>query len=151
MQGLLVSILFSVVTSNFCFASPSAVCVTSDRANLRQGPSIQAEKTWEVYKFMPFRQLEKKRDWVKVKDLDGDLHWIHAPLVTENKPCAVVKTEYANLRQGPGTHYPQKNKATKYTGLELLKVQGDWARVRAEDNQIYWVSKDLLWINKERH
>ncbi len=40
-----------------------ALCIKGKRANLRKGPGLNYEKMWEVFKYMPFRQLNKKGEW----------------------------------------------------------------------------------------
>lgn len=64
--------------------SAGALCVTVSEANLRSGPGTNYGKTWEVFKFMPFKRLSKKGNWLKVQDVDGDKHWIYRKLVTDN-------------------------------------------------------------------
>ena len=34
-----------------------ALCIKNERANLRKGPGTKHEKLWEVFKYMPFKQL----------------------------------------------------------------------------------------------
>ena len=45
-----------------------ALCVNVAEANLRSGPGTKFEKTWEVFKYMPFNKLSTKGGWFKVKD-----------------------------------------------------------------------------------
>jgi uncharacterized protein YgiM (DUF1202 family) len=47
-----------------------ALCVNVPEANLRKGPGTQHEKTWEVFKYMPFKRLSTKGEWYKVQDVD---------------------------------------------------------------------------------
>ena len=140
--ALVVAIAFSIPLSAF------ALCVSNSEANLRRGPGTKYEKTWEVFKFMPFKKLSKRDGWYRVKDLDGDIHWIHAKLVTDKYKCAVVSNKKANVRTGPGT----KNKQTsfspvlRYYSFKVLKIQGDWVQVKDQDGDTGWINKPLLWI-----
>ena len=63
-----------------------ALCIKEKRANLRKGPGLHYEKLWEVFRYMPFRQLSKKGEWVRIKDLDGDVYWVHKRLTTTSLP-----------------------------------------------------------------
>ena len=47
-----------------------ALCIKDNKANLREGPGTQHEKLWEVHKYMPFKKIRKKGDWLRVQDLD---------------------------------------------------------------------------------
>lgn len=126
-----------------------ALCVKSSRANLRSGPSTKNQITWEVYKYMPFIQLKKQGDWVRVKDFEGDIHWIYRKLVTSDFQCAVVKVDKANLRTGPGTNYKKPSDlpvAEKYMTFKYLTKKGNWAQVLDSYNDKYWVFRKLIWV-----
>ena len=94
-----------------------ALCVKVAEANLRSGPGTKYEKTWEVFKYMPFKRLSTKGNWYKVQDVDGDKHWIYRKLIEEQFDCAVVKVDKANIRNGPGTHFRKKNDSPSLTTL----------------------------------
>ncbi|MEJ2183882.1 MAG: SH3 domain-containing protein [Nitrospirota bacterium] len=138
------AILFSFILPG----SASALCVKAPEANLRQGPSTSYEKLWEVFKYMPFKQLDKRGLWYRVQDVDGDIYWIYAALVTHDYRCAVVKEEKANIRTGPGTNHEQtaSSPALKYYSFKVLKVDGQWVHVEDEYGDRGWIYRPLLWI-----
>ena len=125
-----------------------ALCVKADTANLRSGPGTKYEKTWQVFKYMPLKKISKKGDWYKVKDLDGDTHWIYRRLVTSKYRCAVVKARKANIRKGPGKKYRRTeiSPAIKYDSFKVLKVKGSWVHVIDEFGEKGWIFRKLLWI-----
>ncbi len=125
-----------------------ALCVSVSEANLRSGPGTTHGKTWEVFKYMPFDKLSEKEGWYKVKDVDGDMHWIYANLVTEKFRCAVVKVDKANVRSGPGTNYSETalSPALKYDSFKVLKMQSSWVYVMDEFEDKGWIFRNLLWI-----
>lgn len=143
-------ILLLLVLSLFILPVASqASCVKGPRANLRKGPGTKYSKSWEVYKYMPFKILKRKGLWAKVSDVDGETHWIHRKLVTDSYKCAVIKTEKANLRTGPGTRYRKEKTygtAEKYMSFRLLKTKGNWAKVQDEYGDSMWVHRSLIWI-----
>jgi len=126
----------------------SALCVKVPLANLRSGPDTKHEKTWHVFKYMPFKKLAKKNSWYKVQDVDGDEHWIFSKLVTSKFNCAVVKVDKVNIRSGPGTNFGKEefSPAIKYDSYKVLKTQGLWVKVVDEFDNIGWISRKLLWI-----
>ena len=126
----------------------AAWCVKVPEANLRQGPGTQFEKSWEVFKYMPFQKIGQKGSWYKVKDVDGDEHWVYRNLVTSTMRCAVVKTDTANVRTGPGTNHEESplSPVEHYYSFKVIKVQGDWVKVQDEVFNEGWVYKNLLWI-----
>jgi len=128
--------------------SVNAMCVNVPEANLRSGPGISYEKSWGVFKYMPFRKLSYKSNWYKVRDVDGDDHWIHRKLVTDKYDCAVVKVDTANIRKGPGTNYQKKylTPVIKYDSFKVLKRKGQWVKVMDEFGDNGWIFRKLLWI-----
>ena len=129
-------------------AEASAWCVKVPEANLRKGPGTNHEKSWEVFKYMPFEKIGQKGDWYRVRDLDGDKHWIHSKLVTNKTRCAVVKSKAANVRTGPGTKYETvfATPVDKYYCFKVIETRGDWVKVEDEVRNEGWVYKPLLWI-----
>lgn len=125
-----------------------ALCVNVEKANLRYGPSTKYRKTWEVYRYMPFQELKRQKDWYRVKDVDGDIHWVNAPLVTKAFQCAVVKDPTANLRSGPGTNYDivKWGPAEKYYAFKVLKKKGQWIYVQDAADGKAWIYAPLVWI-----
>ncbi len=125
-----------------------ALCVKAPVANLRAGPGTDYKKTWQVYKYMPLRKIGRKGDWFKVKDVDGDIHWIYKGLVTSKYRCAVVKKDEANIRKGPGTRYKQTelSPALRYDTFRVLRIKGRWVKVRDEFGEEGWIYRPLLWI-----
>lgn len=145
-----ISLVFNVAFIFFFFLinNVSALCVTVPEANLRNGPGTKYEKTWEVFKYMPFKRLAKKGNWYKVQDVDGDKHWIYRKLVTNSFNCAVVKVDKANVRSGPGTHFKKKyfSPSLKYYSYKELKRKGQWVKVLDEFGETGWIFRKLLWI-----
>jgi SH3-like domain-containing protein len=141
--GIILFVLFILRHSN-------ALCVSAQKTNLRDGPGTNYEITWEVYKYMPFSKvgISLSGEWYAVKDVDGDVNWIHKRLVTSRYRCAVVKTQEVNVRKGPGTNYSKVffSPAKKYYSFRVLKRKGMWVRVKDEQGNIGWIHRNYLWI-----
>jgi SH3-like domain-containing protein len=138
-----------LITSIFILNTPLyALCVNVSEANLRKGPGTHYEKTWEVFKYMPFKKLAKKGTWYKVQDVDGDVHWVYNNLITSKFNCAVVKVNEANVRSGPGTKFKKNSLSPiiKYESFKVVKRQGSWVKVQDEFGDSGWVFRKLLWI-----
>jgi len=131
------------------FTSQSfALCINVDEANLRNGPGTKYEKTWEVFKYMPFKKISKKGNWYKVSDVDKDTHWIYRKLATESFKCAVVKVDKANIRSGPGTGYSKSglSPVLKYDAFKVLQIKSPWVKVIDEFGDSGWIYRKLVWI-----
>ena len=140
--------LFFILITIFFSSNSYALCANVPEANLRSGPGTKFEKTWEVFKYMPFNKLSKKENWYKVEDVDGDVHWIYTKLVTSKFKCAVVKVDKANVRSGPGEKYKKTSMspALKYDSFKVLKIQTPWVKVLDEFGDSGWIFRKLLWI-----
>jgi len=145
-----------LITAVFClilFLVPfyaHALCVQSSVANVRSGPGQQYEKIWQVDRFMPLEKIgaSLSGDWYAVRDVDGDVLWIHRTLVTDEYKCAVVKAKIVNVRRGPGTRHSKRfsEPARKYDSFRVLQESGGWIKVRDARNNDGWIHKDYLWI-----
>jgi len=128
-----------------------ALCVNVPTANLRGGPGEGYEAIWKVYRYMPLLKVgaSLSGDWYAVKDVDGEVEWVHKSLVSSRDRCAVVKTDTARIRTGPGLKYPQKynEPAVKYESFKVVQVKRKWVQVADGQNRLGWISKDLLWLN----
>lgn len=131
----------------FLPGTASALCVGVSEANLRQGPGVQHEKSWEVFKYMPLKQIGKQGKWYQVEDVDGDVHWVYSRLMTNAMHCAVVKVDKANVRSGPGTRYAKSplSPVEKYYSFKIIETKGSWVKVQDEVFNDGWVAKSLLW------
>lgn len=150
LKAYLIMSLLVIVPSNLILlaSEAAALCVRASIANLRQGPGTNFKKLWEVFKYMPLKKMRKKGDWFRVKDVDGDIYWIHKKLVTRSYKCAVVKAEKANFRAGPGTHNPQVewSPMTTYFSMKVLIFKGKWLKIMDGAGDKAWVHRSLVWV-----
>ena len=129
-----------------------ALCVTSEKANLRAQPSSKAPLSWTVGRFMPLLEIEKKGAWYQVEDLDGERHWIHQGLVSKQIKCLAVKSSKAALRTGPGTGNPYASPAFvgKYYSFRRIEFSPPWYQVSDPDGDQFWVHENLVWAPLKR-
>ena len=141
-------LFFTLVMFLFQQETAEALCVKDKKANLRSGPGKHNEKLWTVLKYMPFRQVGSEGKWLRVKDLDGDIYWIYRTITTKAYMCAVIKNDNTNLRQGPGTNFPQVewSPQKKYLSMKVLKIKGSWVHVVDSVGDRAWVHRSLVWI-----
>ena len=85
-------------------AASQRLAVKSDVANIRAKPDVNSDTLWQAEKYYPLLILEKKDDWYRFKDFDGDMGWIHDSLV-DDTPTVIVKVNRANVRADAGTQY----------------------------------------------
>lgn len=100
---------------------------------------------------MPLKKLSQNKNWLQVLDFEGKMHWVRQDLVSSSMKCAVIKNEYANLRQGPGTKFPlaKAKKGLKYLSFEVLEEKNSWVRLKDAEGDIVWIYRPLLWMSQD--
>jgi uncharacterized protein YgiM (DUF1202 family) len=84
------------------------------------------------------------RQWLRVKDNETTLGWVHAPL-TGKTPHMVVTARTANLRAGPGQNHRVVGRLDELEVVRTLGKQGSWAHVQRDSGQKGWVARSLTW------
>ena len=145
---LLVQIILALAFWSSTPQNTEALCIQNERANLRKGPGTNHEKLWEVFKYMPFKQLGIKDTWKRIQDVDGDIYWVYSPLTTQKYKCAVIKNNKTNLRTGPGTNFPKVRWAPvdKFFSMKVLKTKKNWVHIEDSAGDKAWIYRPLVWI-----
>ncbi len=135
----------------FISANAQALCVTTDRANLRKGPGTNFKITWTVGKFMPLKKISRQGNWYKVQDVDNDTHWIQTSAASDNISCVVVKSKTAVLRQGSSVSAipAEYTIVDRYTPFKKLDRNGEYIQV-ANEFESFWIKDSAVWypVNK---
>ena len=145
---LLVQIILALAFLSSTPQNTEALCIQNERANLRKGPGTKHEKLWEVFKYMPFKQLGNKDAWKRIQDIDGDIYWVYSPLTTQKYKCAVIKNNKTNLRTGPGTKFPKVpwSPVDKFFSMKVLKIKQNWVHIEDSAGDKAWIYRPLVWI-----
>jgi SH3-like domain-containing protein len=120
------------------------VSVKGSTLNMREGPGTNRTVLWELKRGYPLLITERKGNWVKVRDFEGDTGWV-ARSLTGKTPHHVVKSRVANVRSGPGTQHRIVGKAEYGELLRTRQKRADWVRVDREEGVGGWIAKKLLW------
>jgi SH3-like domain-containing protein len=113
--------------------------------NMRAAPSTDAEVLWRLARGYPLQVLERRGDWLRVQDFEGDQGWV-ARSVVGDTPHHIVRSPRANLRAGPGTQHRVVHTAVYGDILRTVRRQGDWVQVQRPDGRgNAWVASELLW------
>ena len=96
---------------------------------------------------MPLLRVSRKGNWIRVKDLDGEFHWIHRKLITNDYDCMVVKSSISNLRTRPT---PRASKtdigfADRFTPFKKLDRNGNWLLAEDDYGQKAWIYDRNVW------
>jgi len=83
------------------------VNVRGEKVNLRAGPGKNYSVKWAYGSGFPVVIVERKGEWLRVKDFEDDTGWMHKTLLV-NRPQTIVEAnryncEKINIRKGPGS------------------------------------------------
>jgi len=137
---LAAAVVFTAVSSN----AEDRRCVTSKIANIRSGPGTNHDVLWQVEKYHPIVILNKKGNWYRFKDFEGDVAWLHESLVGNVKSVITIK-EKCNVRSGPGTDNRIVFRVERGVPFKVLDKKGNWLRVEHADGDRGWIYKTLVW------
>ena len=105
--GFAALLLAPILTGGLAAAAPEAapprpyfVSIKVDKAYMREGPSDSNRIKW-VYqrKGLPLEVLASFEVWRRVKDMDGEIGWIHTALLSRDRTAIVVGTADAPVRR----------------------------------------------------
>jgi SH3-like domain-containing protein len=120
------------------------MAVSAPTANIRNGPGTNFDIVWQVEQYYPVTVLEKKDNWYKIQDFEGDVGWLSSSLL-DKTPTIIVKNENANVRSGSGTDFPVAFRVNKGVPFKSLQTKGDWINIRHVDGDEGWVHRSLVW------
>ena len=121
------------------------VSVTKDGANVRSGPDVKKELLWEVFKDFPLQVVKREKEWVQIKDFEGDSGWIYANLLSSKEKRVIVKANSINMRSEPNKDSPPVATVKYGVVFTPLEKNGEWLKVKHEDGTLGWISKSLVW------
>lgn len=125
-------------------ASAEMLTVVVDTANFRDGPSTEHDVLYTADRYYTVEVLERKDDWIKTRDFEGDVAWVAARLL-EKKNAVVALVPCAIVRQTPDKDAPVVFKVNRGEGLLVNSRQGAWIEVTNTDGTKGWVHRDVVW------
>ncbi|MBA3015278.1 MAG: SH3 domain-containing protein [Proteobacteria bacterium] len=143
MKRLLTAFLIIFVTL-VTTVQAQMVSIAREEVNMRSGPGTRHPVMWELGRGFPLKTLERKGNWLRVKDFEGDTGWVYRKL-TDKTPFVVVSRKIVNIRSGPGKKYQIVGKAEYGTVLKLIKKGKGWVNVKHSSKIIGWIKGSLVW------
>ncbi|MHB1348640.1 MAG: SH3 domain-containing protein [Desulfobulbaceae bacterium] len=119
------------------------VSISKDGINLRSGPDTKYAVLYELPAGYPVQIIEKKGEWIKVKDFENDQGWVFSSLVSR-EPYVIVTVNEGNARSGPGTEFGKVGTVVREVILKKVNQKGDWIQFE-HPNLKGWIHKKLVW------
>lgn len=125
------------------------VSIRGENVNMRSGPGTNREILWKIGNGFPLEVLEKSGVWLKVRDFEGSVGWVHQK-VTSKVPHVVVRANKGsnkniNIRNSPGTGGEIVAIATYGVVFKVLEKRDGWVHVEHANGVTGWIRQDLLW------
>lgn len=125
-------------------SAQAMVSISGSTVNMREEPSLDSTVLWELQRGYPLQVVERKGNWLEVKDFENDTGWV-ARSLTSDEPHHIVKSKVLNLRSEPGTDSKVLAQMQYGELLKTLDKRGDWVRVERYTGETGWVSRRLVW------
>jgi SH3-like domain-containing protein len=143
---LFIFVLLSSLTAQSVWAR--MVAIKNDDVNMRSGPSLDKEITWKLGVGFPLKIVKASGDWIKVKDFEGTVGWVHKDVV-DRSGHMIVKAQKKNkgkinIRKKPDTKSKVVAKAYYGVVFKTLEQKRGWVKVQHGD-VTGWIKRSLLW------
>jgi SH3-like domain-containing protein len=110
-------------------------------------PSIKGAKLFVAPRGMPLEVLLTYGEWVKVRDVNGDLAWTQARGLS-NKRQVVARMSGLKVRASPEDGASVGFIAEKGTFLEVIEaITEGWIKVRLQDGESGYLRSADIWGN----
>jgi len=114
-------------------------------AELRDRPLVAGSQVIsQLSRYTPLELIGAEGEYLKVKDLNGTVGYLHKSLADKTKSVAII-VDLCNIRSGPGTSHPPLFRAARGASFKVLGEEDDWLNVLAPDDRAGWVAKKLTW------
>ncbi len=113
---------------------------------LYDAPSIKGGKLFVVPRGTPLEVVLAYGEWVKVRDVSGDLAWTEAKGLSSKQRNVIVRSANLKVRSTPDEAAAPAFIADKGLLLEALEsAAGGWLKVRHRDGLVGYVKNADVW------
>ena len=135
---------FAMATLRMSFAADMR-SVSERAAVLYDAPSTRSKKLYVVGQYYPVEVVVNIDNWVKVRDVSGELSWIEKKSLSDRRTL-IVSVAMADVRQAADEKSPLVFQAREGVVLELAEAPAaGWVKVRHRDGQSGYVTVRQVW------
>ncbi|MEO8407585.1 MAG: SH3 domain-containing protein [Oxalobacteraceae bacterium] len=119
--------------------------VAAAAAVLYDAPSVRGTKLFIAPRNMPLEVILSYGNWIKVRDASGDLSWVEADMLSEQR-WVVVNVANAKIRVSRDETAGIVFSADRNVLLELQASDASgWVKVKHRDGQSGYVKASEVW------
>ncbi|MDO4905440.1 MAG: SH3 domain-containing protein [Lautropia sp.] len=120
--------------------------IGTEDAVMFDAPSDKAKRIYQAPRGMPVEVISVLQDWVKVRDFEGDVAWVHRDDLADRR--TVIARERLSLRKEPSEMAGSWFEAAPGVIFDLQQDRADsegFVRVRHTDGQVGFLDSAQLW------
>lgn len=126
------------------WASAKVRSVSVATANFRAGPSTKHPIIFSADRFYPVEIIDQKKDWVRIRDFEGDEAWVAGWLLCDTQTIVVTR-KVVNVREKPTRSSTVVHTAERGAVFKTVGKKGSWLKVADEEGDIGWIHRNLVW------
>ncbi len=144
-----------------------AAWIGDDRVNIRYGPGLEHQVKAQLSKDTKVYILDMQGHWLQLKYNGDENGWAAGwclnftppgtqPAMAEENGQEVevrvgwVARDEVNVRNGPGTNYPEIGELTLSTEIVIIGQKSQWYKVAMDNHKVGWVASWLIDTRAER-
>jgi SH3-like domain-containing protein len=118
--------------------------VAVSTANFRAGPSPEEPILFTADRYYPVEVIGQAKEWVRVRDFQGDEAWVSAALLRPTR-TVVVTADVVNVRDEPSRDAVVVHTAEQGAAFVVAGRRGPWVSVADAEGEIGWIHEGVLW------
>ena len=125
--------------------APYFASMKNETTNMREGPSADTRVKWVYHrKGLPVEVVASYDAWRRVRDMDGEIGWIHTVLLSRERTAVVNGKNDAAVRSGADAGSKTVAEA-KPGAIGVLRSCGPEACKVRFDRAEGWIARTRLW------
>jgi SH3-like domain-containing protein len=126
-------------------ARAEEVMINNKDAKVRNGPGTTYTVLWKPRLYTPMEVLAKHADWYAVRDVEGDVGWVHDSVVSKDA-AAIVTASMADVHESAESGSRVAYQAPKNYTFKVTETKGAWIKVVDPDGDDGWIAQKSVWI-----
>ena len=119
--------------------------IAADRTVMYDAPSLQAKKKFLASRFYPVEVIVELADFVKVRDMAGDLLWVEKKSLSATR-TVLISVPLADVLQKPESGATLDFQVERGVALEVLEKSGNgWLKIRHPDGATGYLLTSQVW------
>ncbi len=130
-------------------AHAESIMANHKESKIRSGPATSYPVLWRPRLFTPFEVLAKYESWYAVRDVEGDVGWIHDSGVGKDN-AAIVTAKIINVYESADTNSRIIYQAPKNYTFKVEESKDGWLKVLDPDNETGWIADKGVWKGEKQ-